>query len=381
MTSIAPSLRITETGSTKTGPTTRVTATFQGRTLWFESNDLDLISVPEAFASALLVPALVAGVTLTFDSALSPVWLANCRKLLDIYADWWGFPVLLPVSPARTVEGGDAPRGTALCFTGGIDSFHSLLTMTQKIDCLIYAEGFDTPLKNIVRLRSIEASIREVASETGTRVAFIRTNLRELPLVARTDWEKAHGGALAALGHLISGEIGRFVVSASLSYNTPRPWGTHWLTDHLWSSERTEVIHQGHEIHRFLKLKQIVTNPLVRSHLRVCWEHSGSERNCSRCDKCLRARLALLALDELENFSGFAGPGTLARDLDNLPAARRITPTHLRVLDQGRADRKILEAIERLVIRTEGQRETPRDERKPQHFKWSRFPRLAGGKL
>ncbi len=380
MTSVAPRLRITETDKTKTGPTVRVSATVQGRTLWFESNDLDLTSAPEVFASALLVPALDAGVTLAFDTALSSTWLANCRKLLEIYSGWWGYPELLPASPIGIVERGAPRPRTALCFTGGVDSFHTLLTRAEKIDYLIYAEGFDTPLSDIVRLRSIETSIRDVARQSGMTAAFIRTNLRELPIVARANWERAHGGALAALGHVLSGEVGRFVISSSLSYNTPRPWGTHWLTDHLWSSERTEIIQHGHEVSRFQKLRRIVSNPLVRAHLRVCWEHLGPEWNCSRCDKCLRVRLGLLELGELHNFNGFDGAATLARDLDSVPVARRVTPTHKRILAQRQVDVEVLAALERLVARTERALGNAHAAAEPHRFKWSRFVRFPGGK-
>ncbi|MDQ3804974.1 MAG: hypothetical protein M3416_14235, partial [Acidobacteriota bacterium] len=130
------------------------------------------------------------------------------------------------------------------------------------------------------------------------------------------------------------------------------PWGSHWQTDPLWSSDRLEVVHVGAELPRSDKLRAIAREPLVREHLRVCWENLAPEGNCSRCEKCLRTRLMLADCGELENFPVFEGADTLARHLDSLPAIRGRGRVFGKLLERGRLTPEVETALRRLIKRT-----------------------------
>jgi hypothetical protein len=336
------------------GRTSRVSARVGEHTLWFESDEVELAPVAEAFASALLVPSLDADLELRLARPLSSAWLSNCRQLLRIYNEWWGYPERLPVCPPGEIAVEASSLRTALCFTAGVDSFYSLLRSGHKIDFLVTGVGLvDTPISDKARLEARQKSIREIASKTGTQSIFIRTNFLELPFVARTSWERAHGGVLIAFGHLLSKSAARFLISSSYNYESARPWGSHWRTDALGSSSSMQVMHVGAELNRNGKLWSIAEEPLVQRHLHVCWKNLAPTGNCSVCDKCLRTRVQLYECGQLNNFSSFTGQETLINDINAIAMADGEMRTYRRVVAEGHADRRLIKACEDLIERTE----------------------------
>jgi len=329
----------------------RVTAEVGGIPLWFESSDAELASSAEAFSSSLLIPALDRGEILTMEDEVSPVWLSNVRSLLPILSRWWSYPAIPPELRSGPLWGRDPAPGTALCFSGGVDSFFTLLRSGLRIDLLVTVLGFDVPLNDVVRFRAIEASVKEVARETNVRPVFIRTNIREHPDVSAVSWERAHGGALAAIGHLLRDVAGQLLISSSYAYGYENPWGSHWMIDHLWSSDRLQVTHVGARHRREGKLRAIAGEALLNRHLRVCWENLEPTGNCSVCEKCVRTRLVLADCGELARYSVFRGGRSLIRDLDALPPLPREGETYRRLQESPNLSWRLRRAVRRLVAR------------------------------
>jgi hypothetical protein len=149
--------------------------------------------------------------------------------------------------------------------------------------------------------------VRDVAGATGAQAVILRTNLREHPLVAGINWERAHGGALAAAGHLIGRAVGSLAISSGLHRADARPWGSHWELDPLWSSSSLRVRHVGDDLWHITNTRQLADDPLAQRHLRVCWERHTAELNCAHCDKCLITMAVLDDEGALERFEGFHG--------------------------------------------------------------------------
>ena len=286
------------------GQTSRVEAVVEDIPVWFESDDAVLDPCPEAFASAFLIPGLNKYRPLKLDTPLDPFWLDNCQKLLKLLNAWWSYPPLQPIAQRGQVST-SPQQAMALCFTGGVDSFHSLLRGNEPPNYVLFVHGYDIPLADTVRMAAVRASLAEVAAARAVNLLIIRTNLRDHPSFRGTDWEHAHGGALAAAGHLLSSVIGRLVVPASYTYSNFHPWGTSWNIDPLWSSSRFQMVHGDASLWRADKLKAIVHEPLVRRHLRVCWENRRPTGNCGICEKCIRTMIALELVGELANFPAF----------------------------------------------------------------------------
>jgi hypothetical protein len=329
----------------------RVEVDIGGERLWFESSDAVLDGGAEAAAGAVLLPAAAAGKRLEIADPVSPEWMANVARMMEIWREWWGYPPLPPRTAARPPAGARA-GGTALCFTGGVDSFHTLLCGPARPDILAFVHGYDIPLTDRPRMAAWERSLREVAAEVGARAVVLRSNLRRHPLSAAGEWDRSHGGALAAAGHLLAGQAGTLLVSSSFPAGYPYKWGSHSRLDPLWSSDRLAVVHWGETRSRVGKVREIAGHELARRHLRVCWENRAAAPNCSRCDKCLCTMALIAAAGADGRFPVFDWSGSLAGRIDRLPRTRFVF-TYRELLESG-PERKLARAVRSLLERTAG---------------------------
>jgi hypothetical protein len=339
----------------------RVSASVDGEELWFESAECELYPAPELFATALLPIAAAGGGRLAIEAGLDPVWTRNAARVLRVWREWWDTPgeldaVLAPAGGDPAAVPTRAPAvGVGLCFTLGVDSFYSLLRSGHRVDRLVIAEGYDVPLGDRPRMDAIRASLAEVSDSTGSSVAVVRTNLREHHVGTTMNWTRGHGGAIAALGHACSAEVGELLVSATKPYVADLPWGSHWRTDPGWSSSGLRVTHLGAEVRRTDKIAALADEPLVQRHLRVCWENRAPTGNCCECEKCVRTMLILKANRRLDRFSAFGDRGSLAERVDALwPVIPDVVPMY-RIALEGIDDRRLRAAVEGLIARSEGE--------------------------
>lgn len=323
-----------------------------GHPLWFESPDVALRPAIEAFGCALLVPALDRGrqLVLPAEHPVCPQWLGNLAEMLAVFEEWWSYPRLLPQAATAGPAAGGA-RSTALCFSGGVDSFFTLLCSPRPIDLLVMVHGFDVALRDAPRFARCEAMLRVVAEAVGARPVVLRTNLRQHPALKRVSWDRAHGGPLAAVGHLLRDCVGTLRISSPSHLTRSEALGSHWRIDSLWSSSGLRVEHFGEPATRAQKLRRIADHPLVQRHLRVCWEHLNGRLNCSRCVKCLHTMLILASLGVLERFPGFdARPGWADR-LDHAPLATGRLGAFEALAVSGELGSRELAAVRRFVAR------------------------------
>lgn len=321
--------------ATSRGRRSRITATVDGRPVWFESRDAALLPANEAFGAALLVPAMHAGRSLHLEAPACDVWSGNLGDLAAAFRELW-YPSVQPphVVPARH----RGPRGTAtaLCFSGGVDAFHTLLAGSRPVDLLATVIGYDMKLRERSRAIAVERLVREVAAATGLRGVVVATNLRQHPLLKTAPWVRAFGGPLAAIGHLLAGEVGRLLMSSDgLGFEHPEV-GSRPGTDPLHSSAALAVEHVAARVTRLEKIRRISGEPLVQRHLRVCWKNEGDRLNCGRCEKCVRTMLSLEACGTLGRFESFDRGRGLVAAVDALPAVDDVVSTfYSGLLDAG----------------------------------------------
>jgi hypothetical protein len=335
---------------------TRVTAEVSGASVWFESTAVELTPSAEAFGSAFLIPSLHEGMRLRLDQEVDRKWMENIGRLLPTLTKWWDYPALAPLAPLKDETGLSSDSQTALCFSGGVDSFYSLLRGGLNPRLLVFIHGYDIPLEDEGRSETFKRALESVAAATNSRPVWLRTNLRQHPAFVACSWDRTHGGALAAIGHLLAENIDRFIISATLVRSDERPWGSHHLVDHLWSSAHLCVAQYGDDIWRHDKLRAIIDEPLVREHLRVCWENRRPAGNCSHCDKCIMTMVVLAQAGKLDRFPVFeiddhpaASRGLVAR-IDQLPRTIYVR-TYAMLLSDG-FDRKMAGAVRRLLARS-----------------------------
>ena len=306
-------LSITTPRRERCDTTWRITATVDGQPLWFESDEVELAARPEAFLTALFIPALHLDRPLTIDAPIDAGWIAQTKRLLPIFHRWWGYPITHPV-PEDAVDrpppdldahppAPPASGRVAQCFTGGIDSFYSLLRGAHGTQYLLYVHGFDIPLDDPARADALDASLRAVTQATGTSPIWMRTNLRRHPVFDAVSWKRTHGAALAAAGLLLATCADALVIPSSYAHENETPWGSHWDTDPLWSLPgQLRIIHDDASIHRRDKILELAPEPLAQRHLRVCWRNLAPTGNCSQCEKCLRTMTTLEAGRELSSY-------------------------------------------------------------------------------
>ncbi len=347
-------MRVGTPSLTDSDGVSRVAADVDGTALWFESPDLALTPAPEAWGSALLLPAAARGEALTLDGAVDERWRAGTAGVLALAQQWWGYRAPPPQVAVRMTEAAPAgeQRGDGLCFSLGVDSFFSLFHWPGALRWLVFVHGYDVPLNDEVRMQAIRASLVDVARARGLRPVVVRTNLREHQAFGAASWEVTHGGALAAVGHLLQSHLSTLVVSASYPRANPHPWGSTWQLDPLWSSRHLEIAHFGDHRWRAEKLAEIADEPLVRRHLRVCWENRRATGNCGRCEKCLRTELALAQAGKREAFACFDDPEPLSRRVDRLLAIKpELAPVYERFCQPPMAPETV-RAIRALLRRT-----------------------------
>jgi hypothetical protein len=276
-----------------------------------------LAATGDAFLAALLLPAMALGEELVIDGPVSRRLLRSARTVMDIYAAWWGDRYRsVPLRCAATTQAVSAAGAGAagLYFTAGVDSFYSLLKDVELSADPVHERVTHLLFANFERCRGpaydrLLDRLRRTARETSRQLVVIDTNVRSLTDRV-TDWPDYHGAALASVALALDGLLGRCLIAASDHYGHLPPLGSHPNLDHLWSTERLEIVHDGAEASRADKVaRQIVRSQLALETLTVCWR-SEPAHNCGACEKCLRTMVTL------ELAGGLGRCATLPRTLD-----------------------------------------------------------------
>jgi hypothetical protein len=312
----SPSLNITRVQGTNHDGMCRVSAMVGDEEIWFESRD-PLRPAAEAFLSALLIPAMMEGQSLRTADSVCSVWATHAAEARDIARRYWGFGGGEIDAPMATVDA-DA-TATGVFFTGGVDSFHALLTNLDTVSSLIFVQGFDIPLTDAPRLEATSRMLDRVADACNLRVLTVRTNLRQHPVFRRAHWgNHTHGAALGAVAQLLAPHVGHVLVASS---DVPPPHGSTVELDRCWSSAAVSVTTAGPGVSRLDKVAAIADHPLVHRELRVCWENRSAELNCGECEKCVRTQVQFAdagALDRLSCFGSIDLPARI-RGLWSIP--------------------------------------------------------------
>lgn len=206
-------------------------------------------------------------------------------------------PVVDPISANNYFVKDDAAVG--LFYSGGIDSSFTLMWLKATFPgrpivaiSLCHAHDARPDPVQIAYYRHR----REILAREGVNLVYVATDMMSSNARLADLWGPlSHGGALAAVGHLLSKNISNLFVSASQDYNEMLPWGSHPLLDPLYSSSRLRIVHFGSERTRFEKTAALARSPHALSGLAVCGHgvQAGAHINCSRCPKCTRTMASI----------------------------------------------------------------------------------------
>jgi 7-cyano-7-deazaguanine synthase in queuosine biosynthesis len=252
--------------------------------------------------AASLLPAMRIGRRLSVEGTVSPRVLGAIPAIEGVMSSWFSRVDSIEVSAQPAPE----PRGTGVAcfFSGGVDSFYSVLSHLDEITALVFVHGFDIQPRNLELRARISESLRNAASQLGKPLIEVETNLRAFADRFAMWSEEYHGSALASVALLLSPQFARFYIPASFPPSYSAPWGSHKDLDPLWSSDATEVIHDG-VASRVDKTRLIARSDVALQWLRVCWENRAGKYNCGRCEKCIRTMENLQVVGALERCATF----------------------------------------------------------------------------
>lgn len=158
---------------------------------------------------------------------------------------------------------------------------------TQPLSGCVMIHGYDMLLSND-KFFNMSFSIAKKTLETvGLPLIPIRTNIRE---VVRVGWIYLHGTAMVSSLQFLKSKFDVGLIASTDSYHElVIPWGSSPLTDHLLSSGRLKVLHDGVGYTRSEKSRFIAEWPEGVENLRVCGDiELISSLNCGRYERCLR---------------------------------------------------------------------------------------------
>jgi hypothetical protein len=327
---------------------------------WFEvPGELadDINGGGDPWLISLLPLAITLHESLTIDLPVDGQLLSNAYQLMQVWSTW--YPELSPIAlhvPADEIPFTPDPSRTALYFSGGVDSFYTLIhageTGTEEIDDLIYIHGFDIPIEDEGAFERGRKQLTGVATSFGKRLVPLATNLRRTRFQEANWGELAFGCLLAGAGLMLAPRYRRILISSGLSPDHPVPHGSHPDTDRFFSTRKTTFHHYAPEMERIPKIQYLAGFPIALDNLRVCFE-SGTGDNCGHCRKCT-AVMAALELAGIEG--GAAAFGGRSLDLKRLrtiylsQGVNTYRSIQKHALENGRRD--IANAIERAFRRT-----------------------------
>jgi hypothetical protein len=272
-------------------------------TVWFTVRNANAAPSGNAALAIALAPAMRAARSLVLADSLSPRLFASQTAIQNLFQHWDDrfnvVPITAPVGEPHQVSTG----GTGLFFTGGVDSFFSLLKHREEITHLIFVRGFDIKRDEQDVDGSVLPAIRAVAAQMKKTLVEVSTNIRDFS-DSIVDWAlDYHGTALAAVALLLAPTLNKVYIAASHSESDTFRWGSHLCLDPLYSTETVSLIHDGANATRIEKVAAIAENRLVQQTLRVC--NKAHAYNCGRCEKCLRTMINLRVAGALEKVVTF----------------------------------------------------------------------------
>lgn len=247
----------------------------------------------DAFLVAALQPAMRAGEPIEVDSRypVSPRLLGGIASLQDIFATW--DPTLKHVRVvARAEPDNSLNHGVGSFFSGGVDGLYTLLKHADEVTDLVFVKGIDMQVDNDDLFAQVLPANERFASARGKKLIAIESNLRRFCHPRGVAWTVYNGAGLASIGLALS--LRKVYIASSHTYSELFAWGSHPLTDALWSTEGVTFVHDGSEATRTQKVRRLGGDPEALAVLRVCWQDDGY--NCGTCEKCIRTMTTLRLL-------------------------------------------------------------------------------------
>lgn len=280
----------------------------------------ELNPAPRTFLYLAYLVALKQKTSLVVDCEVSRFEWMNFRyNFAPLVSTFYSLPQVPVFLAGATVEETPADTGscsTGLMFSGGIDSFYTLLDLekeNQKPDYFISINAGAFPFKNV--WNASFPHLNAVSREYSTPLILIDTNFHH---IFRQAHLSCHTVRNITSAMLLKPAVATAVYSSSTTLIDTIFTRAQEIQD--MSSIEATVLYTmqqrdfgaliyGLNAERIEKTRAILNNRIVQKFLNVCtnWRYQiSSDRaviNCGECAKCARTILTLEALEGLDGFS------------------------------------------------------------------------------
>lgn len=257
----------------------------------------------DSYLLATLQLGMKLDANIVVHGSISKELLSNLTELQLIWNKWCPETYLLVEVTVDSIREHDVKvDGAIAAFSGGTDAQFTVYRhaigkagyCTQKLRAGILVHGFDIPIEDTVGFAGAAEKASDTLSSIDLNLLTVKTNIRILNL----NWEHQCGLAVAAVLNGLSKYAGTGLIGSGEPYDAlATPWGSHPMTDPLFSSDGFRMIHDGAGFNRSEKIKVLTGWAAGMKNLRVCWEGTLRDSNCGVCEKCIRTRLNFLLAD------------------------------------------------------------------------------------
>jgi len=283
--------------------------------------DSGILHIP--FVSNVITFAWAMGADI-YVKELDENFLKSLDKIKAIMKRWYPiFPFSTRIKVEKVTSNSFDNNGCGLLFSGGLDSTASYIVHKNQKPNLIMVWGADIPPDRYDFLNKLENYYKKFAVQENVKINFVRTNMRFLresmlafkfgKYLSDSSWWGAlqHGvGLLGLCAPLtVTERIGTiFIASSHTQELFDYQWGSHPLIDNKVSWANVKVVHDGYELTRQEKIRNILKNYIENTGryplLRVCYSQFD-DFNCNKCEKCSRTITGLVLENIDPNRCGF----------------------------------------------------------------------------
>lgn len=286
---------------------------FKGKYLTFKNTyyntDLLLNDDIEGYINLFIPHLILSGDVLITSCHVDETYMKNLKQVILYYEKCLHKKFKLNIYAPIIHKKYEAKK--SICtFTGGIDSFYTLLSKESTIDSILYCINYDIYKNQTELLKQQIEVINTVSESLGKKVIICETNNRMILQNLKSyncnntgdRWGVyLHGICIFNHAYNLSNYYSEFYFPSTLSMNNEwKLWGSDHNLDKHYSSLHLHISTHGN-IDRFQKTQFLCLhkkNKLVFDNLKVCWINSNKKFNCSKCDKCIRTIISIGAVDE-----------------------------------------------------------------------------------
>lgn len=259
---------------------------------------------------------------------LPVVWIFDGEVVLeDIDKDFYdsieefkqGFINMYPelsfkgrITPSKVTENiQEDSNKSAVFFSGGVDSFDTLLSHIDEAPILMTLWGADISFEDQAGWNLVNKYIKSIAHDKKLDYISIKTSFRRFMdeaglskcVIDKTgnNWWYGYQHGIGVIGHAAplayQNKVKTIYIASSFTEEDRSTCASDPSIDNFVRFCKSQVIHDGFEHSRQEKVNRIsqyVRRTGTPLQLRVCWESEGGS-NCCHCEKCHLTILCLLA--------------------------------------------------------------------------------------